>query len=198
MGGGKSTVSAYLRRIGYPVLDADEIVRRVLRPGGKVESRIFQTFGEGAGIRGADGRLDRKALGAIVFADPVKLEVLENLIHPFVRGEVARQKAELESRGESAAFYDVPLLFEKKMESQFDFVWVVNAEASARLTRLVQRTGLSIGELEERFRRQLPPEIKEAKASAVLRNDGDLDSLYANVRETLKRLAIPSPTPAHT
>jgi dephospho-CoA kinase len=198
MGSGKSTVSAVLRELGFTVLDADEIVRTVLSPGAAGETDVLRAFGAEPGVRdSASGALDRRALGRTVFANPAKLDQLERLIHPRVRDEVARLKSGLEASGAAAAFYDVPLLFEKKMEAQFDRVLVVSAPAASRLSRLVARTGLSVPEIEERWSRQLPPEYKEARASAVILNSGDLAALKSEVLSALKKLGVALPTPAH-
>src|SRR4051812_9185198 len=89
MGSGKSTVSAVLRELGFVVLDADEIVRTVLSPGGEGERDVLRVFAGEPGVRDAtSGFLDRRALGRAVFGNPQKLDQLERLIHPRVRDEV--------------------------------------------------------------------------------------------------------------
>lgn len=192
MGSGKTAVSEELRRQGYAVLDADAVVRSVLSPGSEAVKEIAQTFG-GAMV-GSDGNLDRQALGRVVFGDPVKLEKLEWIIHPRVRQEVARERERLEKAGAPAAFYDVPLLFEKKMEDQFDYVVTVSATPALRLKRLQARTGLSVQEIEARWNAQLPAQYKEANADHVIKNNGSLEDLAEEVRLCLKRLKVPPPT----
>jgi dephospho-CoA kinase len=194
MGSGKSSVGECLRAVGYEVLDADVVARTVLGPGTVAEAAALATFGEVA--RGSDGHIDRHALGRLVFSDPAALARLEGLIHPHVRATVAARRAELEARGARAAFYDVPLLFEKKMEADFDAILVVSAPEPLRLERVQRRTGLSVAEIEERWRRQLPPEFKEARASFVVVNDSDLPVLRSRVEEALRHLGLPSPAPA--
>lgn len=189
MGSGKSTVSEKLRGQGYVVLDADQVVRTVLKSGGEAEAEVFKTFGES--VRGADGNLDRRALGAVVFADPQKLEKLEWILHPRVRAFVASEKAELEKQGVAAAFYDVPLLYEKKMEGQFDFVIVVSAPPALRLQRLQKRTGLTVKEIEERWNNQLPAQLKESRADAVIKNNGGLEDLEFEIAKVLRKLSVP-------
>lgn len=190
MGSGKSTVAERLRAHGYVVLDADQVVRTVLRSGSDAEKEVFKTFGEL--VRGADGNLDRRALAAAVFADAHKLEQLEWIIHPRVRAQVAAEKAALIQAGTRAAFYDVPLLFEKKMEDQFDFVITVSASPALRLQRLQKRTGLTIVEIEERWSRQLPAQLKETRADAVIKNNGSLEDLDLEIAAALKKLGVPA------
>ncbi|MBX3021729.1 MAG: dephospho-CoA kinase [Bdellovibrionales bacterium] len=188
MGSGKSTVSEILRRRGLKVLDADQVVRTVLSPGGEAETEVYKTFGEG--VRGVDGTLDRRKLGVVVFGNPAKLEQLEWIIHPRVRAEVASQRAALEAAGEEAAFYDVPLLYEKRMEDQFDAVIVVSASPAVRLQRLQKRTGLTVAEIEERWSHQLPAQLKESRADAVVKNNGSLEDLEREVSSALNHLGI--------
>jgi dephospho-CoA kinase len=194
MGSGKSTVATLLRQMGYEVLDADEVSRKVLSPGTFGETQVFQTFGQG--LKNAQGVLDRRALGRLVFGHPDKLQKLEEIIHPLVRFEVKMQRQRLRDAGRTAGFYDVPLLFEKKMQNEFDHVLVVSAPRELRNTRVQSRSQLTIEEIEERNLRHLPVEFKEANASAVIRNSGSLDELRAEVVRALRKLNIASPSPA--
>jgi dephospho-CoA kinase len=98
----------------------------------------------------------------------------------------------------SAAFYDVPLLFEKQMEKDFDHILVVSAAEATRLARLIQRTGLPADEIKARWQHHLPPEHKEAQASAVIVNNGDLAALRSALRTVLQRLGVPSPAAAES
>lgn len=195
MGSGKSTVSRYLVELGYAVLDADEIARSVLGPGSGGEAEVFRLFGDG--LRGPDGSLDRRALGRLVFSDSQRLAALESVVHPRVRSEVARLKEHWRAAGSPALFYDVPLLFEKGMESQFDHVVVVSSPPEICARRLQSRSGLTLEEIEERRSRQLPLAEKEARASVVIRNAGSLDDLHDETRAALAKLGIPLPSAAH-
>lgn len=196
IGSGKSTVSDILRQMGYPVLDADQVVHKVLSPGGLAESEVIQTFGEN--LRDSKGHLNRRALGLVVFGDPAKLETLENLLHPRVREQVANEKEKLKKAGHQVAFYDVPLLFEKKMESMFNQIIVVTASEEVRRQRVLARSGLTASEFNERQKRQLPPEYKEKNANAVIQNSGDLTKLKVETENALKHLKIPLPTAANS
>lgn len=194
MGSGKSTVASILRAMGYPVLDADQIVHKILSPGGTGEREIFRTFGQH--LKNADGHLDRKALGKEVFEDTMKLMALEKLVHPLVRSEVEGRKQLLQAQGTRAAFYDVPLLFEKNMEAQFDHVMVVSAPEDVRQERVLRRSKMSAEEFRQRSQHHVPPAEKEARASVVIMNTGDLNHLENEVRNALQHLGVPSPTVA--
>lgn len=191
MGSGKSAVAKLLRKMGYAVLDADEVVHRTLSPGGAAELQVLQTFGQK--LRGADGHLDRRALGRAVFGNPEKLKQLEDILHPIVRQEVANQKRVLFAQGRRTVFYDVPLLYEKKMQDQFDHVIVVMAPEETRRQRLKARSGMTDAEFDERSKHHINPEQKQDLASQVIYNLGDLDDLKAEIKSVLKELRIPPP-----
>lgn len=182
--------------MGYPVLDADQVVHKILMNGGPAEKEVLKAFGEN--LRDAKGHLDRRALGRVVFADASKLETLEKILHPRVRELVASEKDKLENAGHGAAFYDVPLLFEKKMESMFNRIIVVSAPEDVRRQRVMARSGLTADEFTERQGRQLPPEYKEKNANAVIVNSGDLVKLKKEIESALKSLKVPLPAAANS
>lgn len=191
MGSGKSTVAHLLRHLGFEVLDADLMARKVLSPGSPGEQEVFKTFGEH--LRDRQGNLDRRALGRMVFADPVKLEALERIIHPRIRDEIAETRKRLAGHGHKAAFYDVPLLFEKKMQDQFDHILVVSAGKGLRHQRVKTRSQLTDEEIIARTKHHIPTEQKEAAASAIVRNDGSLEDLHVNLLKALSTLGITTP-----
>jgi dephospho-CoA kinase len=195
MGSGKSTVAKQLRDMGFEVLDADEVARLAIGPGTEGESEVLRTFG--GELRGDDGHLDRRALGRLVFAHKDKLAQLENLIHPLVRKFVSDRRQKLSAAGHKAAFYDVPLLYEKSMQAQFDAVIVVMAEEGQRHKRLWERSQLELSEITERTQHHVSEKDKERMADAVIYNYGSFDDLKAATREALKNLGIPLPTSAH-
>jgi len=194
MGSGKSTVAEVLRRLGYVTLDADKIVHQILGPDGAAVARVLQTFGQD--LRDSSGGINRRALGRLVFSEPAKLDQLEQILHPLVRQEVAAERARLVAQGVDAAFYDVPLLFEKKMEVQFDHILVVTAPEEMRRQRLKSRSKMSDAEFTGRSKHHVPVQVKEAKASALIQNTGDLKHLEAEVLRALHALNIPLPAPA--
>ena len=192
MGSGKSTVANILRGMGYDVLDADKVVHHILSTGGPAEKEIYRTFGES--LRGSDGRLDRRALGQMVFGDLDRLALLEGIIHPLVRQHISQERARLSSAGKQIAFYDVPLLFEKKMEKDFDHILVVTAPEDQRRRRLAARSQMSDDEFVERSKHHVSPEEKAARATYVIVNDSNLKDLEADVLRSLASLKLPPPT----
>lgn len=191
IGSGKSTVAKVLREKGFPVLDADQVVHDLLKPGGRTAHDLISTFGQS--VRDSEGNLDRRALGKLVFFDKAKLDLLESILHPKVREEVARLRGALAKTGAPVAFYDVPLLFEKNMESQFNFIVVVSASEKVRHQRIGQRMNLTHAEILAREKNHIRPEIKRQKASAVIDNDSSMESLLRETDAALNKLGIKSP-----
>jgi dephospho-CoA kinase len=183
---GKSTVSRLLKARGYQVVDADELVREVSQSGTPAFKEITQAFGQGS--ISTDGTLNRKKIAEVVFTDRSKLDALEKILHPRVRELATQKRAELARRGTALAFYDVPLLFEKSMESLFDRVVVVVCSRELQLSRLMARNGLTVSEAEVRIQAQLPLEVKAKRGHDVLRNEGTLAELEASLDQFLKSL----------
>lgn len=179
---GKSTVSAYLRELGYPVVDADAISRLLTAPGGAALPALRRAFGDG--VFHADGTLDRRALGSAVFADPQMRAQLNALLHPMIIGEVLRQLDEHDAP-DALVFGDVPLLFECGMQAHFDRIWVVTASRQTQIDRLAVRDGLSEAEAIARIDSQMTQEEKIARADAVISTEGSIPQTQAQISRLL-------------
>ena len=187
LGTGKSTVSKMLISRGIPVIDADRIAREVVEPNGPAFPGIIQALG--SGILRPDGSIDRAMLAKAVFDDPKKLIQLETLVHPLVQEEVLNQRAWLKDQHHQWAVYDVPLLFEKNLKSQFDFVLVVSVtDVATQVSRLKQRNGWNDEEIQKRLKAQLPLSEKVAQANYVIQNDADLSILEKKVDTLVQML----------
>lgn len=186
LGSGKSTVAEILRRRGLAVIDADEMAKLAVGPGSPALQQIQSRFG--AQVILPDGNLNRPRLAEIVFEDASNLAALEAIIHPVVRRLTSTERSRLAASGVSKAFYDVPLLFEKQMQDQFDAVVVVAASEPAQVDRAMKRDGISREKVFARMNKQLPLAEKVRLAHHVLRNDGSLADLEKQVDELLKKL----------
>lgn len=176
---GKSTVGRMLRDLGAPVFDADALVREVQEPGEPVFAAIVAEFGPE--VVGPDGRLDRKALGARVFADAEQRRRLERIVHPAVRERMWARIAVARDRGEPAAVIDSPLLIEAGLHQQMDQVWVVYVDDDTQLRRLMERDGYTAAEAQQRIAAQMPLAEKVRLAHVVIDNRGSLESTRAQV-----------------
>ena len=175
IGSGKSTVAAFLREMGYPVLDADLLSERA-RELKKAELKAL--FPEA--FLGEE--LDRRRLAQLVFSDPQKLRALEELIHPEVRRLLEEELSRLEA---PLVFVEIPLLFEKGWEGRLQGTILVAAPLEERLKRAMVRSGLSREEVLARERAQMAEEEKRKRATWVLENRGSLEDLRAQVQALL-------------
>lgn len=183
---GKSTVSKILQDLGLPIVDADQIAKKVVDPGQPGLQKVVSHFGKE--ILKSDGSLDRKKLGQMVFGKPKQLLELENILHPLIKAETLKQRQEFEKQGKAFAFYDVPLLFEKNLENQFDAIIVVTSSEDLQKSRMKARDLLSDEEIANRLKSQIPLSIKIGKATWVLKNDGTLEELKQATLELLKKI----------
>ena len=185
---GKSLVSAYLRELGIPVIDTDEIARQVVAPGQPAWHSLSAAFGPDYFL--PDGTLDRAALARLVFAQADARRHLESITHPAIYDEVDRQIAEWRRRPHPPALIVVvvPLLFETAAEARFDATVLVTASLAAQRARLRRDRGLSRAEVDARIAAQLPLADKVARATFVLENRGSQALLRRRVRALLRQL----------
>jgi dephospho-CoA kinase len=148
IGCGKSTVASSLATHGAVVIDADEIAREVTAPGQPAHDAVLQRFGDP--VRGADGTLDRAALGAIVFADPAALADLEAIVHPVVRPAILAALEKAEARNAPAIAIEAIKLVEGGLAELCDEVWLVTCEPRVQRERLIER-GASADDADRRI-----------------------------------------------
>jgi dephospho-CoA kinase len=185
---GKSTVASFFRELGAFHVDADLIAHALLATGGAAVREVVARFGES--IVGADGAVDRKALAAVVFADPRALADLNAIVHPKVRAEIARRIADEESNAAASpvALVDAALLVESGIHRDLDALIVVACTEATQVARAVARGGLTEAEARARVAAQAPLREKLAAADYVIENEGSLDETRRRVREVWKDL----------
>jgi len=181
MGAGKSTVGALFEMWGARRVDADVLAREVVEPGQPVLEAIRDTFGTGV-IR-PDGSLDRAALRGIVFQDARALRRLEAIIHPAVDRLRTGLLLAAEAEGVRVVLLEIPLLFEKGLQDEFDAVVVVDAPDDVRRQRVCDTRGLTPEEFSAMDAAQWSGERKRGSADYVIWNDDDLPSFESEARE---------------
>lgn len=174
---GKTTVSNYLAaKYHLPVLDADIYAREAVTPGSPILQDIFKRYG--AKVQLSDARLNRSALGEIIFNNLSEKQWLEGQIHPFVRDRFSQ---ELQNLNCDTVVLAIPLLFEAKLTNLVTEIWVVSCDRSLQISRLQQRNSLTLPQAQARIDNQLPLAEKVSLADIVLNNNQDLPYLYAEV-----------------
>jgi len=181
---GKSTVSNMLKEYGFPIVDADLVARQVVEPGSETLEKIAEAFGRE--ILTENGELDRKKLGAIIFNNEEKRQLLNSIIHPAIRKEMLRQRDEHLANGEKTVIMDIPLLFESKLQHFVDKILVVTVSEEVQLQRLMERNQLTEEEAKARIQSQLPLSVKEKGADAVINNNGTLEETRIQLEQILK------------
>lgn len=188
IGTGKSMISKQFQALHIPVVDADLIAREVVEPGAPAFKEIVTTFGEN--ILQADGTLDRKQLGAIVFQNEEKRQQLNAIIHPAIRKEMLRQRDLWVEGGASCVVLDIPLLYESKLEHFVDKIIVVSTEPDVQLVRIMKRDQCTEKEALDRIRSQIPVAEKEKLADAVIDNNGTREQSVAQLQSILTKWGI--------
>lgn len=179
IGSGKSALARLLSAHGAIVVDADQLAREVLEPGEPGYDEVVAEFGPA--VLTADGRLDRPALGRIVFDDPQRLATLNAIVHPRVAARSATLTATFPA--DSVVIYDIPLLVENRLEAGYDVIVVVEAPEDVRLARLARDRGMSETEARSRMAAQASREERLEVADFVIDNSEDLEDLVAIVEE---------------
>jgi dephospho-CoA kinase len=176
VGAGKSEVVRLLGKLGADSIDADRLGHEVMAPGTPEWEQIRARFGRN--VLQADGTVDRRALGAIVFADPRALRDLEGILHPGVR---ARIRARFAATERPVIVVEAIKLLEGGLYLEVDAVWVVTAARDVRIRRLIATRGLTEAEATTRVDAQAPEAEKVARADVVIENSGDLADTEAQV-----------------
>ena len=179
---GKSTVARMFQEAGYEVVDADRVAHAVLDEQKEAVAEMF-----GRSVLTTDG-VDRKALGAIVFGDPMARKRLERLLHPNIRAQIEELSRALDQK-RKPYIVDIPLFFEGG-HYPIRPVVVVYAPQSLQIARAMERDGLSQEAVLERIAAQIDIEEKRFMADYVIRNDGDeaqLRRAFETVKEAIEK-----------
>ena len=192
IGSGKSTVTRFLLSLGATVIDADAIVHELQAPGTPLLDEITEAFG--TDLIDAEGRLDRNALGAIAFADPVARRRLEKIVHPKVIATIADRVSSAQAAGALLIVVDIPLLFERRKSSPnreiappFDATVLVYAPEQQQIERQMKRDGCDREAALQRIRAQLPIESKKSMADIVIDNSGNLTETRRQTQRLFER-----------
>ncbi len=189
-GAGKGVVASLFARYGVPSIDTDAVYHDLLVPPSDCLDELVGRFG--ASILTSDGRLDRKALAAVVFAAGHEddLRDLNRITHRHVLDEARRRLAEYQREGKPAVLVDAPQLYESGFDAECDCVVAVLAPRDTRLSRIIARDGLDEARAMARMDAQKSDEFFYSHADAVLINDGEAAALEAEIRGLLRRWEV--------
>ena len=180
---GKSTVTNFLRKQGFQVVDADAVVHQLQKPGGRLFQALVQHFGPEIILE--NGELNRHLLASLIFSNPEEREWSRITQGEIIREELATLRDQL-ALTEEIFFMDIPLLFEQDYVSWFDDTWLVYVDRDVQVERLMKRDHLSKDEAESRLAAQWPLEKKKDLASQVFDNNGNQNLLLNQVHILLE------------
>ena len=183
---GKSLVSQRLAQRGAVVVDADKLGHQSYRRGTETFAAVVQAFGQD--IVGADGEIDRGALGSKVFGDAVARKRLEAIVWPAIRRLGAERIEALRGQGAPVVVLEAAVLIEADWLDLADEVWLVLTSPETARQRLIERNGLSAEQADARIGAQLTNEQRRPHAQVVIENDGTLDELRAAVDRAWNKL----------
>lgn len=184
---GKSSVAGILEGFGVPVIDADQLARQAVLPGSRSLARIAGVFGDD--VIAADGTLDRKRLGTLVFGDPEKRRRLEGILHPEIRRLGVERIAKEIAAGHDLLVYMAPLLIEAGAVDRVDEIWVVTVRPEVQLERLMTRDGIGREEAQRIIDSQMPLAEKAAYGRVLIDNSGSPEETRRIVTDIWKKEA---------
>ncbi len=185
-GAGKTTVSEVLRSHNIDVIDCDKAARDVVDTEKNCLADLALEFT--IAILNADGSLNRKRLGAMVFGNSDRLKKLNEIIFPYIRKEVDKRVAELEKLGRPIAVLDAPTLFDSGGDATCDYVVSVIAPEKDRLNRIVVRDHLSDDEARRRLKSQHDDRFFIERSHHVITNNATFEELRIKALELVERL----------
>ena len=180
---GKSTVTNFLRKQGFQVVDADAVVHQLQKPGGRLFQALVQHFGQEIILESRE--INRPLLASLIFLNPEEREWSRITQGEIIREELATLRDQL-AQTEEIFFMDIPLLFEQDYVSWFDETWLVYVDRDVQVERLMKRDQLSKDEAEFRLAAQWPLEKKKDLASQILDNNRNQDQLLTQVFSLLE------------
>ncbi len=186
IGSGKSTVAQMLEQKGAALLSADTVGHEVYLPGQPAWQEIVDAFGRR--IAAADGTIDRRALGAVVFSDREQLRRLNAITHPRMKEMMRVKLEEKKGQGARVAVLEAALLFDAGWDDLTDEVWVTVAPPEVAAARTAERSGISVEEALSRIRAQMSSEERSARSRIVIDTDCPLERTRKQVDEEWERL----------
>ncbi len=185
-GSGKSTVSAFYRAKGYPVLDADAAAREIVEAGSPVLKELCASFGQD--ILQEDGTLDRKKLAEKAFCSVQQTKRLSDITHPAIAALLLERADAYAKQGANLCFVDGAVILGSPLEPYCKRWVVVTAPHEQAVQRIMQRDGISAQRAEERLNVQTPEEALLARADYVIQNDGGQEALQQRAQAVLASL----------
>lgn len=182
-GTGKSFVAGIFKRLGAKIIDADKLAHKTLKKGSITYKKIIAVFGRS--ILDAEGRIDRKKLGRIVFGNKREISGLNRIIHPVVIRQI---KNNIRKSKNDILVVDAPLICETSLSGLMDVLVVVKASRQKQIDRCLKKFNLKKEDICKRMSCQMPLKAKISKADYVVDNNGTRKETLIQVMKIWQKL----------
>lgn len=179
IGTGKSEAARHMVSLGAALIDADQVGHEAYQPDAEAWQPVVAAFGRD--ILQPNGEIDRRRLGAIVFADPEQLARLNGIMHPLMAEMVRERIRRLGGEGAAVVVVEAALLFEAGWDALVDEVWATDAPEDAVVRRLAQRSGMSEEDARKRVAAQWSREERLSRAGCIIDNSAGLDEMRSAI-----------------
>jgi len=193
---GKSFVASIIKnQMKYPLIDADKLAREIVEVNKPAYLEIVKNFGENIlkskehPLGGLGAPINRKELRNIIFDNENQRKILNQITHKYIREEFLKKVENYKNSGEKIVFYDVPLLFEVKLEKQFYKIVVVYTPKKIQIERLMKRDNIDYDSALKTIKSQIDIEIKKEKADFVIDNSKDKENTYKQVKTMINHIS---------
>ncbi len=183
---GKSTFCDLIRALNLPLIDCDALVHNAYAPEGPIFTAVLAHFGEA--YLDENGQIDRRRLGREIFNNRSSREALNRITHPIIQNLVLEALQSYEWEGAKVVFVDVPLLFEEKLQRDYDGTILVDIEENLQLERLMKRNQFTFEEALSRIEVQMPLSEKRLLATHVIENNSSLEAFREKGRQLIEQL----------
>lgn len=188
IGSGKTAVCRIIEECGYAVISADEISRSITAAGGKAIPYIRENFGDEFVL--SDGSMDRAKMRELVYRNPEAKKLLEKGTTAVVVEDVKNITEQAEKSGKKALFYEIPLLFEMKMQGDYDYSWLITADLDIRIERIKNRDSLDKNQIMSIIIKQVSDSEKLELCDEHILNNGDIEELRLQVQSLLRKYSL--------
>ena len=182
-GSGKTQITKILNNKNYLIINADLISHKLLAENKELHNKIIYNYSNI--ILDNNNQIDRKKLGKIVFSDPKKLELLNNIIFPYIKKDIKNKIKKFDNK---IIILDAPTLIESKLFKICDKIIVVLADKNILLERIIKRDKISLKDAKNRLDRQLNDKKYIKVANYILYNNGNIKELDFKINEILKNM----------
>lgn len=173
IGSGKSLVTGYIEKLGYPVIKSDDVAKELMRSDESIKKKIIKEFGSRAY---GENSLNTKYLAEIVFTYPEKIQRINSIVHPPTTKKISDLADQLFTK-HKIVFVESALIYEAKIQNQFDYVILIYSDEQTRIKRVIQREKITHEDIQKRMAFQIPDDQKRERADFVIENNSSITEL---------------------